>query len=238
MLRVEKLSGGYGGVEILSDISLEVKEKETLAIIGANGSGKTTLLRAISGLISCSSGNIYFNGNDITRLAPHKRVSLGIIQVAEGHSIFRQHTVRKNLLLGAYFHYNRLEKAERERLLNFCFELFPVLCGRLNQIAATLSGGEQQMLAIAKGLMGKPKIMLFDEPSLGLAPILIKNVGSTLLTLRGKGLTILLAEQNVTLALELANRICIFENGRIASQGMADEILDEESVRRFYLGGL
>jgi len=236
VMRVENLSSGYGGVKVIFGISLSVDQGETLAIIGANGAGKTTLLRTISGLIDHSEGKIYFENRDIGRVPPHRRVDWGLIHVAEGHPIFRELTVKQNLLLGAYTHYRRLGKSGREQLLKSCFELFPAMKDRLNQTAATLSGGEQQMLAIAKGMMGEPKILLLDEPSLGLAPLLIKNIGRTLLKLREKGLTILLAEQNTTLAMELAHRIVVFENGKSALEGTPDELAKNENVKRLYLG--
>jgi branched-chain amino acid transport system ATP-binding protein len=236
MLKIENISSGYGAIKVLFDMNLSVEQREAVAIIGANGAGKTTLLRTITGLINHYKGKIYFENCDIGKLSPQKRVGRGIILVAEGHPVFRQLTVKQNLLLGAYTRYRCLGKAGRERLLMFCFDLFPVLEQRLDQIAATLSGGEQQMLAIAKGMMGEPKILLLDEPSLGLAPILIRNIGSTLLGLREHGLTLLLAEQNTTLAMEIAHRICVFENGRLVLEGTPDELTRDERVKCHYLG--
>jgi branched-chain amino acid transport system ATP-binding protein len=234
MLLVERLEVGYGPLTVLRGIELEVRSGEIVALIGANGAGKSTLLKAISGLLPVSRGAIRFEGTDITRLAPHRVVSLGIAQVPEGRQVFAELTVRDNLELGAFAWAkgNGRARADMERV----YELFPVLLERSGQLAGTLSGGEQQMLAIGRALMARPRLLLLDEPSLGLAPMVVKTIFSVIAQLRQASLAILLVEQNARAALAMADRAYVLETGRIMSQGPGQDLLRDEQVRRSYLG--
>ncbi len=236
MLRLEKISSGYGPVGVLHDISLVVNVEEIVGIIGANGVGKSTLMRTISGLLPCREGKIVFEDHDITRFPPDRVAGLGIVQVPEGRRIFTPLTVYENLLIGTYGRRQQLGKGERGRLFSFVFDLFPILYERKKQIAGTLSGGEQQMLAIGRALMAQPKLLLLDEPSLGLAPMVVSNISHVLQDLNRQALTILLVEQNALLALTLAKRAYVLDNGCIAIQGQACDLLRNDQVRRIYLG--
>lgn len=233
LLMVSNLDTFYGGFQALWNVSLEVKPKEIVALIGANGSGKSTLLDAISGLIRPAKGSIEFDGKTITNLNPFEIVTLGISQVPEGRRVFPELSVLDNLILGSY---NRAARSKKEQNFNMVYELFPLLGKRKNQLAKTLSGGEQQMLALGRGLMSNPKLMLLDEMSLGLAPVVINNVYGALREIRERGITILLVEQNVRRSLDEADRAYIMEAGHIVLSGNAADLREEEEVKRAYFG--
>ena len=236
MLEIHGISAHYGGVRALDDVSFILDEGEILALIGGNGAGKTTLLNLISGIIKPSRGNIIFQGKNILSLPPEKIVELGIIQVPEGRHVFGPLTVRENLELGAY---RRRGKRNKKKILDdfeYILALFPVLEKRLKQRAETLSGGEQQMLAIGRALMGKPILLLLDEPSLGLAPLVIQEIISIIEKLRKEGSTILLVEQNARAALKISDRAYVLETGKIRVQGKASELMKNEAVKKAYLG--
>ena len=233
MLRVENLDVFYDDVQALDGVSLEVEEGAIVAIIGANGAGKTTLIRAIAGMHRQSRGRIFFRGADISGWPSHRVCDLGIGQVAEGRQIFPSLSVDENLDVGAMLPRARADRAKnRER----AFALFPVLAARARQPAGTLSGGEQQMLAIARCLMGAPELIMFDEPSLGLAPAIVRDVLAAIRDLNRDGLTCVLVEQNVALSLKLAGRAYVLENGRVTLTGSGAELLADDRVRTAYLG--
>lgn len=236
MIKLEQVHSGYGQVRVLADVSLEVKQGEIVSIIGANGAGKSTLLRTISGLLQCQGGQIFYDQKDITNLPPHKMVDLGIIQVPEGRQLIAELTVRENLILGCYRKYKKLGKLERNRLMSEVCDLFPILRDRMEQEAGTLSGGQQQMVAIGRGLMGEPRVMLADEPSLGLAPIIVDAVCEVLVRLNRQGLTLLLVEQNALIALEMAHHAYVLEHGKITMEGTGTDLLHSDEVRQSYLG--
>jgi branched-chain amino acid transport system ATP-binding protein len=236
LLRLEKVNTYYGSIQALREISLEVREGEIVAVIGANGAGKTTLLNTISGLVPARSGQILFEGQPITNLPPDKIVRLGITQVPERRQVFSTMTVLDNLILGAYHRYGRDNKEEIEKDLEFVFEIFPRLKERVKQAAGTLSGGEQQMLALGRGWMAKPKLLLMDEPSLGLAPLLAKEIFRVSAELRAHGTTLLLVEQNARAALELADRCYVLETGTVVLEGCPEDLMADERVQRAYLG--
>ena len=231
MLSVENLEAGYGDVQVLWGISLHVEEREIVALLGSNGAGKTTTLRTISGLLKPMSGRITFDGVDITGRPAHEIVRLGISMVPEGRRLFPKMTVYENLRMGAY-----LAKGDVRDRLETVYSLFPILRERRNQLAGTLSGGEQQMLAIARGLMSSPKLLMLDEPSLGLAPKIVQEVLSAVRQIREEGVTILLVEQNVQQALSIADRGYVIETGRIVLEGSGKELLQNDHVRTAYLG--
>lgn len=233
MLRVNKVNVFYGKIQVLWDVSIEVGEGEIVALIGANGAGKTTLLNTISGLIRPASGTIEFMGKRIDTLPPHQIVELGIAHIPEGGKLFTEMTVGENLDMGA-FPMRAWKEKEREKS-KVC-EIFPRLRERQGQLARTLSGGERQMLAIARGLMSKPKLCMFDEPSYGLAPLVVREMMEIIRSLPERGISVLLVEQNVNLALEIAHRGYVLENGRIVMEGTAQELLDSELVKKAYLG--
>lgn len=234
MLRVKNLTTGYDGVPVVFDVSFEVNEAELVAIVGSNGAGKTTILRTVSGLLKPISGEIEFQGKPIHRLKPHEIVRLGIAHVPEGRHVFGKMSVKDNLLMGAY---TLNDKAKVNRLLSEVFELFPRLKERENQKAETLSGGEQQMLAIARALMSEPKLILVDEMSLGLMPVMVDKVLDTLKQInKEKGVAILLVEQKVQEALEIANRGYVLQTGRIVAHGTGKELLESDLVKKAYLG--
>ena len=235
LLEVSRLKVRYGVIEALHGVDLVVHRGEIVTVIGANGAGKTTLLKAISGLAPAAEGTIRYHGAtaaDLRKLKPHEIVAAGIRHVPEGRRIFQNLTVRENLSLGAYL---RRDGVDQE--LRSVFSLFPRLEERLDQNAGTLSGGEQQMLAIARALMGKPELLLLDEPSLGLAPKLVRSIFDTIRSINQSGMTILLVEQNAYMALESAHRGYVIETGDIALSGSAAELARDERVRRAYLGG-
>lgn len=233
MLEVSHIRVCYDQVPAIHDVSFRVEEGEIVAIVGANGAGKSTLLKTISGLLHPNPGRIEFLGQRIDHLPPHRIVELGISHVPEGRRIFQYMTVQRNLRVGAYT--QKSEKA-REETLKQIFEIFPVLKERLNQRAGTLSGGEQQMLAIARGLMSRPKLLMLDEPSLGLMPTLVTKVFETIKRINEEGVTILLVEQNVREALELADRAYVLQTGNVVLEGTGAELLETDLVRKAYLG--
>jgi branched-chain amino acid transport system ATP-binding protein len=236
MLRLETVSAYYGRIQALRGVSLEVAEGEIVAVIGPNGAGKTTLMNAISGVVPTHDGTISFGGQPITNLGPEKIVRAGISQVPERRQVFASMSVMDNLILGAYHRYGRDGKKNIELDLAFVFEIFPRLQDRVKQTAGTLSGGEQQMLAVGRAWMAKPKLLLMDEPSLGLAPLLVKEIFRVSAELRERGMTILLVEQNARAALELADRAYVMESGRVVLEGAADELACDERVQTAYLG--
>ncbi len=232
MLEFRNVSAGYGQIHALSDVSLQVEQGEIVSLIGANGAGKTTLLMTLCGNPRASQGDILFRGQNITQLETADIMRQGIAIVPEGRRIFSALTVEENLHLGAFF----MTREQREDDLAYVFKLFPRLKERLTQRGGTMSGGEQQMLAIARALMSRPKLLLLDEPSLGLAPLIIQQIFDTLAQLREQGMTIFLVEQNANQALKLADRGYVLENGRIVLEGSGEELLVNEGVRRAYLG--
>jgi branched-chain amino acid transport system ATP-binding protein len=233
MLEVDGLSAGYGRIQILWDIRIDVNEGELVALVGANGAGKTTLLKTISGVMRPTSGTITFMGKRIDRLAPNAIVDLGLSHIPEGRRLFPDMSIRENLEMGAYP--GRSWK-KRHETMERVFELFPRLQERAGQLARTLSGGEQQMLAMGRGMMSLPKMCIVDEPSNGLAPILVSEIFRILQSLRDEGITILLVEQNVRQTLAIADRACVLENGRVALEGTCESLLCSDHVRKAYLG--
>ena len=233
MLKINELDAFHAKTQALWDVSLTVAEAEIVALVGSNGAGKTTLLHTISGLLRPASGRIQFLGQRIDGLPPHSVMELGISHVPEGGSVFPDMTVRENLDMGAY---PLRAWKQKEETLEQVYRIFPLLEERKRQLARTLSGGERQMLAIGRGLMSRPRLCLFDEPSYGLAPLLVAEIFRVIQELRDQGITILLIEQNVRQSLEIADRAYVLENGRIALEGNSDELLQEELVRKAYLG--
>jgi len=236
VLEIHGISAHYGGVRALEDVSFKLDEEEILALIGGNGAGKTTLLNLISGIIRPSQGNIIFKGKSILSLSPERIVELGIIQVPEGRHVFGPLTVKENLELGAY---RRRGKQNKKKILDdfeYILALFPVLEKRLKQRAETLSGGEQQMLAIGRALMGRPILLLLDEPSLGLAPLVVQEIISIIEKLRNEGTTILLVEQNARAALKISDRAYVLETGKVRVQGKSSELMENKAVKKAYLG--
>ena len=232
LLRIESLSVAYGAIQALRGVDFEVRAGEIATLIGSNGAGKSTLLRAVSGLLRPQSGRIWFDGADITAERADRRVARGISQVPEGRRIFANLTVRENLQMGAYLRRTGIEAAY-ERTLT----LFPRLRERLGQSAGTLSGGEQQMLAIGRALMAQPRLLLLDEPSLGLAPLLVQQIFAIIREINAQGTTVVLVEQNARQALRVAQRAYVLETGAVTLSGAAPELARDERVRRAYLGG-
>ncbi len=235
LLRIEDLHVHYGAVQALKGVSLHVQAGEVVTIIGGNGAGKSTLMRCISGLEPAKAGRVLLRGQDLAAIPGHRRVALGIAQSPEGRQVFADQTVRDNLLLGAY--HRRASAAEIEADIQAQFERFPRLGERQQQMAGTMSGGEQQMLAIARALMARPQLLLLDEPSLGLAPLIVKEIFDTIRSLRTLGVTILLVEQMANQALAVADRGYVLETGRITLQGAGRELRRDPKVRAAYLGG-
>lgn len=234
MLEINNLQVHYGSIKAIRGINLKVPEGSIVTLIGSNGAGKTSTLRAISGIIKTAGGSITYNGENITNLHPEKIVKMGICQSPEGRLIFSNLTVEENLLMGAY---TRKDKQGVKDDLEFVFSFFPRLKERIKQFGGTLSGGEQQMLAISRALMSKPKVLLLDEPSLGIAPLLVKTIFEKIVALNhSTGITILLVEQNANLALSVANYGYVLETGEIILEGKADELAKNEEVRKAYLG--
>ncbi len=233
MLSVKDLHVYYGMIHAIKGVSFEVNEGEIIALIGANGAGKTTILHTISGLISAKSGSINFEGTELTKVSAHKVVSLGMAQVPEGRRVFSQMTVFQNLKMGAY---TRSDKEEMEATLEMIFKRFPRLFERKNQPAGTLSGGEQQMLAMGRALMSHPKIILMDEPSMGLSPILVNEVFDIIRSVNESGTTVLLVEQNARKALMVADRAYVLETGNILTSGKASDLMHDDMIRKAYLG--
>ena len=234
MLKVENLVVSYGGIEALKGISLEVPEGKIVTLIGANGAGKSTLLRSIIGLVKPGQGKITYEEKDITGLNPQKIVQTGITLVPEGRRVFPNLTVLENLKIGAYL---RNDKEGIEKDIRWIYDLFPRLEERSWQMAGTLSGGEQQMLAMARALMSRPKLLLLDEPSMGLAPLLVKEIFNIIKEINASGTTVLLVEQNANMALSIADKAYVLETGRITLSGTAAELASSEEVRKAYLGG-
>ena len=233
MLEVKDLEVCYGMIRAIKGISFEINKGEIVALIGANGAGKTTTLHTVSGLLKPSNGTVTFNGVDITKIPAHKIVYMGMAHVPEGRRVFQQLTVLENLKLGAY---TRGDKKEFEENLKKVYEHFPRLEERKNQVAGTLSGGEQQMLAMGRALMSQPELVLMDEPSMGLSPLLVKEIFAIIEELHKAGTTILLVEQNAKMALSVADRAYVLETGKIAMSGKASEMLENDDIKKAYLG--
>ena len=233
MLSISNLDLYYGDAQALAGVSLEIREKEIVAIVGANGAGKTSLIRTIAGIERARSGTIRFRDDEITRLPSHAICNLGIGQVAEGRQVFPSLSILENLQVGAMLPRAR---AGAKRTLDEVFAMFPRLAERRSQLAGTLSGGEQQMLAIGRCLMGAPELIMFDEPSLGLAPLVVQGVLHTIRMLNKRGMTVLLVEQNVAVSLRISQRAYVLENGRVVMSGSGEELLHNDRVRQAYLG--
>jgi branched-chain amino acid transport system ATP-binding protein len=234
MLRVDGIDVYYGDVQVLKKISLDVGEKELVAVIGANGAGKTTLIKTISSLLKPRNGSIYFEGKRISDMEAHRVVTEGIVQVPEGRLLFPEMSVHENLEMGGFQVRNKETLVQR---IDEVYEMFPRLKERRKQLAATLSGGEQQMLAIGRGMVAAPKLMLFDEPSLGLAPILVQSIFDLVVRINKElGITVLLVEQNVQHSCQISDRAFVVENGEVVLQGSGHDMLENEHVRRAYLG--
>jgi len=232
MLKIEKLSVSYGMIDAVKEVSFEVGDGKIVSLIGANGAGKTTIMHTISGLLKPKDGHIYLDDQDIVNLSSEKIVASGLIQVPERRKIFGQQTVYENLLLGAH-----LRKDDLTSDLEKCYKLFPILKERSKQLGKTLSGGEQQMLAIARALMAKPKILLLDEPSMGLSPLLVKEIFSIIKEINKDGVSILLVEQNANMALAIADYAYVLETGKIVMSGTGKELSNSSEIKKAYLGG-
>jgi branched-chain amino acid transport system ATP-binding protein len=233
MLKVNGINVFYGNLQILSDISFEVKEKEILVLVGANGAGKSTTLKTISSLLTPVSGTIEFNGIRLDHLPPNKIIEHGIVHIPEGRRLFPEMSVEENLIMGSLY---GKSKNKRNETMEYAYSLFPRLKERRKQMAGTLSGGEQQMLAVGRGLMSRPKLMMFDEPSLGLSPILVQDIFGLIKKINQEGVTILLVEQNVTQTLAMCDRAYVLENGRNVLEGTGKELMANDHVREAYLG--
>jgi branched-chain amino acid transport system ATP-binding protein len=233
MLEVKDLQVSYGMIQAIKGISFEVNQGEVIALIGANGAGKTTILHTVTGLLAPKAGSIMFEGQDITKIPAHKIVSMGMAHVPEGRRVFAQLSVYDNLKMGAY---TRTDKNEIEESLEMVYKRFPRLEERKNQMAGTLSGGEQQMLAMGRALMSKPKIILMDEPSMGLSPIFVNEIFNIIQEVSASGTTVLLVEQNAKKALSIADRAYVLETGNIALEGDAKILMNDDSIKKAYLG--
>jgi len=233
LLKLHQVDTYYGDVQALRKVSFEVREKEIVSIVGSNGAGKSTTLNTISGILRAASGTIEFQNQRIDHLPPHEIVDRGVVQIPEGRLLFPYMTVLENLDLGAF---NRTAREARNKNLEWVFRLFPILKERMNQLAGTLSGGEQQMLAIARGLMSIPKLLMLDEPSLGLAPLLVRLVFETVRTINDQGITVLLVEQNVYHSLSASSRGYVLENGSVVLEGGGKDLLNNPQVKEAYLG--
>lgn len=237
MLRIEDLNASYGSIQVLKNISLKVPKGKVVSIIGANGAGKSTLLKSISGLIKIRKGSIFYKDKDIAGMPANRIVGLGISQVPEGRQIFAHLSVLDNIHLGAYLYFKRSNHLEIKERVNRIYEIFPILETRSKQIAGTLSGGEQQMLAIARALMARPELLLLDEPSMGIAPLIVREIFNVIQQLNKSGTTVLLVEQNARIALKVAHHSYVLERGEIVMEGLAGELLDNPRVKEVYLGG-
>ncbi len=233
MLKIENLEVSYGAVQALRGISMEVDDGEIVSLIGANGAGKTTTLHAVTGLVPIKTGSVEYDGHDLRKIDPSKIVSMGLAHVPEGRQVFTRMTVAENLAMGAY---HRKDKKGIEADLEHVYERFPRLKERAKQLAGTLSGGEQQMVAMGRAIMSAPKLVVMDEPSMGLSPVLVKEVFDIIRTMHESGITILLVEQNAKMALAISNRAYVLENGRITMSGDASTLLHDDKVRKAYLG--
>ena len=233
MLKLEGIDAFYGDLQALHGVSLDVQEGEIVALVGANAAGKPTTLRVISGTLPARTGRVTFTGQDLTRVTAHDRVGQGIVQVPEGRRLFPFMTVRENLLLGAH---PAAARAEQAKSLAYVLDLFPILGERTSQLAGSLSGGEQQMCAIGRALMTKPRLLMLDEPTLGIAPVLVQKIFETVAAINRAGVTILLVEQNVRRALALAHRACVLENGRLVLSGAARDLAADDRLKKAYLG--
>lgn len=233
MLEINDIEVYYGIIKAIKGISFQVNEGEVIALIGANGAGKTTILNTITGLVTPKTGTVRFEGTDITKVPAHKIVSMGMAHVPEGRRVFSELTVLQNLMLGAY---TRKDKAEINETLQLIYKRFPRLEERKNQISGTLSGGEQQMLAMGRALMSRPKIILMDEPSMGLSPIFVNEIFDIIKQVSSSGTTVLLVEQNAKKALSIADRAYVLETGKIVLEGNANELLNNDSIKKAYLG--
>ena len=236
LLELKNVASYYGSVQALKDVSLRVEQGEVVTLLGANGAGKSSTLRTISGLLRPARGEVWFDGQPIHQMAPEKIVRLGISHVPEGRRIFPGLTVRENIMLGSS-NRGRLSRKQMEEEVAEMFEIFPVIKPFENALGWTLSGGQQQMLAVARGLMAKPKLLLLDEPSLGLAPVIVQQLFATIRIIHARGMTILLVEQNANMALSVANRGYVLETGEMKVEGTPKELLGNEEVRAAYLGG-
>jgi branched-chain amino acid transport system ATP-binding protein len=233
LLRLEGIDAFYGDLQALYGVSLEVRDKEIVALVGANAAGKTTTIRVVSGLVTPRTGHVWFGDQDLARVPAHERVDLGIVQVPEGRRLFPFMSVAENLMLGAH---TARARGARDETLRYVYGLFPVLEERHTQLAGSLSGGEQQMCAIGRALMARPKLLMLDEPTLGLAPVLVGKIFETVRAINADGVTVLLVEQNVRQALTLADRACVLESGQLVLSGAARELLGDERLKRAYLG--
>ncbi|MBV9635356.1 MAG: ABC transporter ATP-binding protein [Methylobacteriaceae bacterium] len=233
LLEIDDIHVFYDNIEALKGVSINVGKQQIVTLVGANGAGKTTMLRAVSGLLRPRAGDIRLDGESLCGIAPHEVAAMGLLHVPEGRSIFARLTIEENLAMGAFIRRDRQAIAEdKERMLM----LFPRLRDRLRQVAGTLSGGEQQMVATARALMGRPRVLLMDEPSMGLSPVMVENVFETIRTINAQGVTILLIEQNALMALDIADYGYVMEGGRIVLTGCGKDLLDDEKVQRAYLG--
>ena len=232
MLKIENLVVSYGAVQALRGISIDVKGGEIVSLIGANGAGKTTTLHAVTGLIPIKEGRVEYDGTDLRKVSPSSIVTMGLAHVPEGRQVFTRMTVAENMMMGAYFRKDAKVASDLERV----YEHFPRLKERARQVAGTLSGGEQQMLAMGRAMMSAPKLVVMDEPSMGLSPLLVREVFSIIKSMHEEGITILLVEQNAKMALSIADRAYVLENGRITMSGAANDLLNDAKVRKAYLG--
>jgi len=237
VLTIDSLSAAYGSIRVLKEVSLKVPAGKVVSIIGANGAGKSTLLKCISGLMKSSTGRILYKDKDIAGMPANRIVGLGILQVPEGRQIFAHLTVLDNIKLGAYHYFKRSNRLEIKERMARVYEMFPILEKRSKQIAGTLSGGEQQMLAIGRALMGRPELLLLDEPSMGIAPLIVREIFNVVKQLNESGTTVLLVEQNARAALKVAHHSYVLERGEIVLEGLAAELLDNPKVKAHYLGG-
>lgn len=233
LLKVENLSVHYDGMQALAGVNLQVKEGEIVSILGSNGAGKSTFINAVSGMLKLTSGNIAFEGKSITELPAYERVPLGIVQIPEGRRLFPAMTVEENLLMGSAF---KAAKKSRKESLEEAYSLLPRLRERRSQVAKTLSGGEQQMVAIARALQSKPKLLMFDEPSLGLSPLLVQELFVLVKRISERGITVLLVEQNVKKTLQIVDRSYVLENGAIVMEGTGSELLNNDLIQKAFLG--
>jgi branched-chain amino acid transport system ATP-binding protein len=233
LLRVDHIDVSYGEVQILREVSFDIEENEIVSLLGSNGAGKTTTVNSVSGILPVMRGSIFFMGENITKAAPYSRVEMGLVQIPEGRRIFPTLTVMENLEMGSYL---KGPKSVRKESLQLVISLFPILETRKNQLAGTLSGGEQQMLAIGRGLMSKPMLLILDEPSLGLAPIVVAEIFEVVQRINSEGVTVLLVEQNISQALSVSNRGFVLEEGCIALSGQGKDLLGDSHIKTLYLG--